>query len=385
MNSPTRHMQDSERHRLEQLVAWRPKDGVISIFFEIDPGDRSGAWRVELKDGLSALSEPGDHDGKLAVRETVDRVLERFDSEDPPPGRAHAGFIEVARKQGAEDWSSFQISSRDTVVRHGPRPLLRPLIDLINRGRAHPVLAISAERVRGWLWDRGQLEPEPAWGAELAIYPGHELKAPAMTDPARGHGTSSSGHDQFEHRLEDNRKRFLEDFARGLNEDRRVRGTEVIAIGEAHYLDEFVAGLPSTVEAWKVEGADVINDGEAAVAERVSAEVERSLNETEADLVSTVVDTAMTHGGRGAVGVNETSEALVEGRVEHLVLSFDGEISLGDLSPAARESIGDGERLDAAELMIELALRTSADVTPVTGDAGEALREHGGAAALLRY
>jgi hypothetical protein len=41
--------------------------------------------------------------------------------------------------------------------------------------------------------------------------------------------------------------------------------------------------------------------------------------------------------------------------------------------------------LDGAELMIELALRTSADVTPVGREVAEALRRHGGAAALLRY
>lgn len=379
-------MRDAERRRLEQLVAWRPKYGVISAYFDIDRGDRGDAWRVQLKDGLGELSEPDDHEGKLAVRETVARVLERFGPDnDSPPGRAQVGFVEVAREQGKDDWSSFQISSRETVVKHGPRPLLRPLIGLINRGRAHPVLAISAERVRGWLWDKGQLEPESAWDAELSIYPGRERKAPAMADPARGHGTSSSGHDQFGQRLEENRKRFLEDFAHALNEDGRVRGSQVIAIGEAPYLDEFIAGLPSTVEARKLEGPDVINEPELAIAERVGPEIERALDEREADLVRTIIDTAMTSGGRGAAGVNETSEALVEGRVEHLVLAFDGEISRDDLSPPARESLEDGDQLDAAELMIELALRTSADVTPVTGDAGEALREHGGAAALLRY
>jgi hypothetical protein len=35
--------------------------------------------------------------------------------------------------------------------------------------------------------------------------------------------------------------------------------------------------------------------------------------------------------------------------------------------------------------MIELALRTSADVTPVGGEGAETLDEHGGVAALLRY
>ena len=361
-------MQDAERRRLEQIVAWRPKHGVISAYFDIDRGDRGDAWRVELKNGLGELSEPDDHEGKLAVRETVARVLERFDPDnDPPLGRAQVGFVEVARDQGTEDWSSLQISSRETVVKHGPRPLLHPLIDLINRGRAHPVLVVSAERVRGWLWDRGQLEPESAWGAELAIYPGRE-----------------SGHDQFGQRLEDNRKRFLEDFARALNEDGRVRGSQVITIGEAPYLDEFVAGLPASVETRKLEGPDVINEPEAAIAELVGPEIERALDEREADLVRSIIDAAMS-GGRGAAGINETSEALLEGRVEHLVLAFDGEVTLDELTPPARESIEDADQLGAAELMIELALRTSADVTPVTGDAGEALREHGGAAALLRY
>jgi release factor family 10 len=378
-------MLEAERRRLDQLVAWRPPYGVISAFLDIDRADRNGAWRVELKDGLSALPEPDDHEGKLGMRETIQRVVERFDTQDePPPGRAQAGFVEVARENATEDWSSFQIASRQTVVRHGPRPILRPLIDLIQRGRPHPVLAVSAERVRGWIWKQGKLEEEPDWSEELAIYPGHERKAPAVADPARGHATSSSGHDQYNQRLEENRKRFLENFARLLNEDGRVRGAELIAIGEAPYLDEFVVALPSTVQARKLEGPDVINEPDAAVAERVVPEIERALDERESELVRTVIDAAMT-GGRGAAGVNETSEALLEGRVEHLVLGFEGEVSLEELSPPARESVEDGDRLGADELMIELALRTSADITPVTGDAEEALREHGGAAALLRY
>jgi hypothetical protein len=379
-------MLDAERRRLDQLVSWRPIHGVVSAFFEIDRGDRTGSWRLELKDALSAIEEPDNHDGKLAVRETVQRILERFGPDnEPPPGRAQVGFVEVARKDGTGDWASFDISSRRTVIRHGPRPLLRPLIDLIKRGRPHPVLAVSSERVRGWIWKQGRLEEEPKWGAELAIYAGRERKAPAMADPARGHATSSSGRDQFGQRLEENRKRFLEDFARLLNDDRRVRGAELIAIGEAPYLDEFASALPSTIRARKLEGPDVINEPDAAVAGRVGSEIERVLDEREAELVKSVIDAAMASEGRGAAGVDETSEALAEGRVEHLVLAFDGEISLDELSPPARESVADADRLGAGELLIELALRTSADVTPVSGDAGDALREHGGAAALLRY
>jgi hypothetical protein len=379
-------MRDAERRRLEQLAGWRPKHGVISAFLDIDPGDRTGRWRVELKDGLSGLVEPDDHDGKLAVRETVRRVLGRFEADtEPPPGRAQVGFVEVARKKGTEDWSSFQIAPRETVVQHGPRPLLCPLIDLLSRGRPHPVVAVSAERVRGWIWSQRRLEEQPGWGAELAIYPGHERKAPAMSDPARGQATSSSGHDQFDQRLEENRKRFLRELAHELSEHAQVRESELIAIGEAPYLDEFASALPAAVQVRRLEGPDVISEKEEAIADRVGPEIERALAERETELTKSTIDAAMARNGNGVVGVNDTLEALAEGRVEHLLIECEGQIPLEELSPLALELIPDGKALDGAELLVELALRTAADVTPVGNGARETLVEHGGVGAQLRY
>jgi DNA ligase D-like protein (predicted ligase) len=378
-------MRDAERERLLRLVDWRPPLGVISTYFDIDRADRGEGWRVALRDGLREIQEPQDHEGKMALRETVNRLLERFDADtEPPPGRAQIGFVEVARKPAAEDWSSLQITARETAIRHGPRPLLRPLIDLLSRGRPRPVLAISAERVRGWVWDRGHLEPERDWEAELEIYPGSERKGAQPQDPARGHAVSSSGRDQFGQRLRENRRRFLHQCARRIGDEKRFRGTELIAIGEAPYLDDFAAGLPSTLRLRKVEGPDVIGEQDGPIAERVASEIERSLLEQEAELVQAAIDAAMATGGRAAVGVNETSEALAEGRVEHLLLDFERQFPIAELSPTARERAPDGQ-LDGAELMIELALRTSADVTPVGREVAEALRRHGGAAALLRY
>jgi release factor family 10 len=379
-------MQDAERERLQRLAAWRPPHGVISIIFDIDRGDRGGGWRVELRDGLDQLEEPQGHEGKLALRETVKRVLERFDPQDePPPGRAQIGFVEVARKGGTENWSELQISADQTVVRHAPRPLLRPLIGLFNRARPHLVLAISGERIRAWVWDGGRLERAPEWDTELSIYPGHERKAPAMADPARGHATSSSGRDQFGQRLEENRKRFVHDLAKRLAESGRIRGTEVIALGEAPHLEEFSAALPSTVQLRAIEGADVIGEPDGAIAERVGPEIERALAERESALTRSVIDAAMAREGRGAVGVHETSAALAEGRVEHLLLDSVRHISTQELSPLAVEAVAEGGDLDAAELLVELALRTSADVTAVRTEAAESLLEHGGVAALLRY
>jgi hypothetical protein len=378
-------MRDAERDRLRKLAAWRPAHGVISAYFDIERGDRGGGWRVELRDQLAKIAEPTEHEAKLALRETLKRLQERFDPDtEPPPGRAQVGFVEVARKPATDDWSSLQIPPRETLVRHAPRPLLRPLIDLLNRGRPRAVLAISSERVRGWIWSRGRLEPESDWEEELAIYAGRERKGAAPQDPARGQAVSSSGHDQFGQRLEENRKRFLHEFARRISSEERLRDSEMIAIGEAPYLNEFAAALPASVQLRKLEGPDVIGEKDGTIAERVGPEIERGEADREAELTKAALDASMASGGRGAVGPNETSEALVEGRVEHLLLDCEPRFGLEDLSPAAREGAADGQ-LDGAELMIELALGTSAEITPVAGDVAEGLREHGGVAALLRY
>jgi len=359
---------------------------VISVYFNIDHGDRGGGWLVALRDGLAALEEPEDHEGKLALRETRERIAERFEPEaEPPPGRAQVGFVEVSRREGVEDWSSQQIPLRETVVQHASRPLLLPLIELLGRGEARPVVAISAERVRGWVWSRGRLEAHPEWGEELGIYPGHERKAPSMSDPARGQATSSSGRDQYGQRLDENRKRFLHEFGHRIGQDARVRASQLVAIGDTAHLDEFATALPATVGLHRIDGVDAIGESDSTVAERVEAEIERAIAAHGAELVRSAIDAAMASEGRGAVGVDETSEALAEGRVEHLLIDVEMALPASDLSPPAREAVAGDGHLDGAELMVELALRTSAQLTPLAGEVAEPLREHGGAAALLRY
>src|ERR1700730_3816051 len=125
-------MREAERHRLEQLIDWKPDHGVISAYFDVDPGDRRGAWRIVLKDGLTALEEPEAHEGKIALRETVQRMLESHSPEaGPPDGRTQIDLAEVARDGAREDSWSTQLEIGDAAVARAPRPILRPLIDLL--------------------------------------------------------------------------------------------------------------------------------------------------------------------------------------------------------------------------------------------------------------
>jgi hypothetical protein len=361
-------MREADRDRLQQMLDWKPAHGVISLCFDVDHGDRSEGWRIQLKDELGTLEEPKEHEAKLAMRETIARLLDRYPAGSPPPdGRSQLEFAELGA--GEERWSS-QLSLGDSECSYAPRPILRPLIDLLIRSTAHAVLAVSAERIRGWVWSGGLLEPEPAWEQEL--------------DTAQD--GSPKGRDEYARHIEEERKRFLRGAGESLRQDPRIEGTEVIAFGEAPYLDELVEVLDPSPGVHRVEGTDVIDEDEAQIEERVGAEVAGIVDRREADLAQRAIDAALASQGRGSVAVDETSAALAEARVEHLLLDYGLGVSLDQLNPLARATIREGERQqDGAEVLIELALRSSAEVTTARGKGAELLREHGGVAALLRY
>ncbi|HEX2128092.1 MAG TPA: hypothetical protein VHF58_02635, partial [Solirubrobacterales bacterium] len=68
----------------------------------------------------------------------------------------------------------------------------------------------------------------------------------------------------------------------------------------------------------------------------------------------------------------EVMKALEEGRARHVIYAPDG-----DFDGPERERLG--------ERLIELAIATSAEFTPVEGFAAAALKRRDGVAALLRY
>jgi hypothetical protein len=227
------------------------------------------------------------------------------------------------------------------------------------------------------------LEPEPDWDLELGYYPGRERKSQRPQDPARGQAVSASGKDQFGQKLEENRHRFLREVAARIGEDEGVRGGELLVIGERSHVDEFESSLPETVRLVALRGPDVIGESDGAIAARVDSLLDTAVAERESELIRSALDAAMARGGNGAVGSAETSGALAEGRVAHLLLEVGRRFPLNDLSPNARAQ-GDGN-IEGGELMVELALRTSAEVTSVSGLAAAQLAQHGGVAALLRY
>jgi stalled ribosome rescue protein Dom34 len=116
---------------------------------------------------------------------------------------------------------------------------------------------------------------------------------------------------------------------------------------------------------------DLIGAPAGAVGERLEGEVEHLNRSREEALVSQLEEAIGSEAG-AALGPDEVLQALEEGRARHVIFAADGR----DAGP---------ERKELSERLIELAIATSAEITPVEGFAAEALNKREGVAALLRY
>jgi hypothetical protein len=353
------------------LSEWRPPLGVLSVYLGFDPADRGGAWRTELRNGLDAVLEAhreAEHELRVALRATAKRLVERFeDGELRPPPRGEAGFVEVAEKAGTEHWFGTAIApAAGACVERAAEPVVAPLLDLCGHNGARVVVVLSSERVRLLCCDEGVLEELEDWELSITSLDWRERKAHSTSNPARAQGVGSSGHDQFNERLDHNRQRFLAECgglaARRLEEDGL---SEAIVFGAAREVESFKSGFGSP-RATLTVGADLdlISAPKARVSEAVDETIERLEAERDRAVVARALEEAKG-GSRGAAGLQETKEALGEGRVDHLV--FDAGIG------------------NEAESLIRAALASSARVTVVRDELAAPLGDAEGVAAVLRY
>lgn len=353
-----------------ELSDWRPRLGVISLYLDFDPTDRGGAWRIELRNGLDramGLVEGAGHERKIAVRATARRLLERFDGEQiRPPPRGEAGFVEVSEREGREHWWGTGVAPALPAVVLGEQPLVTGLVDLSRRGEESAVVLLSAERVRLLRFAAGGLEEIAEWELSIFSHDWRERKAQSTNDPARAQGVSASGHDQYDERLEHNRHRFLVECGRLAGERLRERGLgQIVAFGPRPDAEAFWKGLGSTPIRPQLGGeADLISMPRGELIDEIAAAIARLSAARDREFVEGALEEALGRS-RGASGLQETMEALIERRVDHL--AFDPAIG------------------DACEGLVRGALAGDAEITIARDGVAELLRPAEGVAAILRY
>lgn len=355
---------------VRRLAGWEPPLGVLSVYLQLDPGDRGGAWRTALRNGLAAVRERRDgldHDGQAALQATVKRVEERFANHERHLPRGEAGFVEVAARPGAESWWPTHLAPGSAEpVSFSKRPLVAPLLHLVERCAPCGVALLSAERVRLLERAPGHLEEVESWELSVFSHDWRERKTQRVPDPARAQGVSASGRDQFDERLGENRRHFLGECGRLAAAVAAERSwSRLLVFGSGDHAADFRPGVPADGLSLELGGdADLISDPPGKLEEPIAAALQRIDAERDRELVRRALDEA--HGGsHGATGRQETEAALGEGRVDRLVL--------------------DAGRAADPERLIRAALATGATVTAVEADAGELLEPAEGVAALLRY
>jgi hypothetical protein len=376
-----------DREAVRRLLGWHPAHGVVSIYLEVDHGDRGESWRIELRNGLRdalrASDDDGDHELKAAMRATAGRIERRSEEGETPPSRAEIGFCEVM-EDGRDIWHSLSVPVATEVV-HDRRPHVHPLLGIIDAYAPRGVAVISSERVRllGWSVD-GFAEIADS-ELEAFILDWRERKAQGPRDPARGQATSASGHDQYGERLEHERGRFLTEAGRQVAQAAAPDWREVLAFGATEHFRQFAKGFQAQPELRHAGPQDLISQPDAAIRERVEEILPELNREREARLVDRAIEEARG-GARGSLGVQETAQALAEGRVERLL--FDAERAWEGVAAAPELALNGTEEDEARTLLerlVDRALETSAEVTPLTNGAAEPLADSDGIAALLRY
>ncbi len=378
-------MRFPDESAVKELLVWRPPLAVISVYLDLKPEDRGEAWRIELEHGLAAAVKNGvarHRKHKDPLEQTAKRIHARFPTQPAGrEGRTHVGFVEVASKPGREEWFELQLPLDAPAVFINNRPVVMPLLTLIDDGAARAVAVVSSERVRLFVWAFGHLEEVADTELEITSLDWRERKAQRPGDPARVQGAKAAGRDQYGQRLEANRERFLREVGElALGELREREIDELLVFGDPAHARELSDAVGSRAKVRAVGEQNLIAAGRGEIEAHATAAVESLNRERELELVSRVFDEAKG-GTRGALGAQETSQALAEGRVEHLL--FDPERDYDDAPIVALD--GDDEDVPVPDRLVAAALATSARVTPVEGEAAERLSSTEGLAALLRY
>ncbi len=367
-----------------QLLRWRPSNGVLSLYISIDPGDRSEGWRTVARIGLSEAIDSASQDGhklRSALKATAERLRRSLDEDWRAEHRGLIGFVEVATTHGEERWYTTQIGPSRTEVRLGPRPQVHRLLELLDDGAPLGVAAVSSERVRLLDWRLGDIEQLHDWELEYFAGDWKERKAQRPRDPARGEAVSSSGRDQYDQRLEATRERFAAQTGRLARAESRARHWHrAMVVGDQRYAAKFSEGLRAATKVTHID-ADLVAEPTGLLQRRVE-EILPSLNRArERGLIDRIKDAAYTDG-RSSLGVQETLQALGEGRVRHLVYDAGRDYAADAAVPAVAPALN---RLPVIERLVGLALSTGAEITPVEAESARELAEQGGVAALLRY
>ncbi len=389
-------MQDRTIATLEELLAMDDEIGVITVSVGFAPSSYAdGPTGPEtVRAQLRKLG--AGHDAEEAIAARIDELSHRIDGLLDPRGEGRGRYLAFAVDGDEVVEHRLQVAL-PAAAELDDGPTLRHLLEAFDEHEPAAALLLHANEATllriGWNGHEQLQEWESRVG-EIVL--GDDNRGPGPSGQAgAGNPVNPGGvshRDQQQERVRENQDRFLRDVAGDVRTALEGAGLpRLVLVGPAHERNVVrdAIGTGTNLRVLDVDRVasgdlrDTLDEVEAALSEEHAAHEE--------ELVVTARDRARA-GGRGALGAGDVTRALVEGRVDHLLLSPDVELRGWITEDGHLLLDQDDPRIDDAtpeprfvHRMIERTLDTDGRITPVDGAAAEALDELGGVAALLRW
>lgn len=361
---------------LQSLLDFPTEGGqVLSLYLNTDPGERNAeTTQLALRQMLKSVDLPED---VQAVEQYIDL---KYDW-------AAKGLIIFSQGGGK---TLFRVAKLNLPVPDrigiGTRPLLRPLVGLIDTFSDWGVALVDSQKVRLLSFDLGEVE-------EKKVVIGDDVKqikhggGTAVAGRMGGSGAGANVDNIIDHNVKEAAEMAADFFSR-----KHIR--RIIIGGTEENISRFKQALS---KAWQ---SLVVGEFPMQMSASESEVVERAMKEAvtvQDALVDRLVDQAITlaaKGGAGATGLIDTLNANHEGRIKTLLVNEAFEQAgyrcqgCGYLTVQELDSCpfcgGQFETIPTAvEMAIQESLVKNADVK-VLGE-NEKLAEIGQIAALLRY
>lgn len=359
---------------LRELIDYSPSTPVISVYLNTEPaGGNADAYRLRLRTMLKNVDLPQD----------VAAIERYFEHEYNWSGRGVAIFSNASEKFFKVYPLAVPVQN---LVHVGYKPSIRPLTDLLDSYGGYGVVLVDKQGARLFNFHLGELREQEGYFGEAI----RKIKrGSASSFPGRRGGQTAQNPDVAE-TVERNLKDIVE-VATEFFEENHVR--RVLLGGTDDNLAQFRSLMPKSWQSLVVGSFSVsmtashLDVLERAMQVGLEAELGR-----ERKLVDQLITAAAKNSG-GVVGLEETLQAVNEGRVQTLAIVegfFAPGFRCGDcktltMYPENCASCeGEVEPIqDVVNFAISAVIRTGGEIEVIHEN--EAFEKVGSIGAFLRY